>query len=277
MSKLFLLTLTWNNAEKLLKLKESLMPSLSNIDYKWIIRDNDSKDNTEELVKSWDCNIEYIKHPNNLSNFSEGMNDCFSKTNANDDDLILLLNNDVVFNDKTSIKNMMNLIEKDNNIGVVGCRMYFTGTKMLQHAGVIFMPTHRMPIHFRAGQGNDKFSDKDREFQAVTGAVLLTKAKYFKEVCKDNKSGLPGLDEKFNWAFDDVDLCLSIKYNMNKKIVYCANTNIFHEESASLKKNPINKLYLLHNVSLLKNKWGARYIDDAVDYHTNHLHKVYKK
>ena len=43
---LYILTLTWNGIEKLTKLKDSLIPSLENIDYTWIIKDNDSSDNT---------------------------------------------------------------------------------------------------------------------------------------------------------------------------------------------------------------------------------------
>ena len=74
------------------------------------------------------------------------------------------------------------------------------------------------------------------------------------------------MDEGYHWAFDDVDLCLSIKYNMGKKIVYCGSTNIFHEESASLKKNQVNKLFLTHNLQHLFKKWGTRYVIDHEAY-----------
>jgi GT2 family glycosyltransferase len=96
---------------------------------------------------------------------------------------------------------------------------------------------------------------KNREFQIVTGAVWLTKADYFEKISEKNKSGLKGLSEDFVWAFDDCDASLSIKYNLNKKIVYCGQTNIFHEESASLKKNPVNKMFMHHNLSKFRTKW----------------------
>lgn len=133
----------------------------------------------------------------------------------------------------------------------------------------------RMPVHFRAGQTTDNHAERNREFQVVTGAVLLTKAEYFKNVHETNKSGIKGMDENYHWAFDDVDLCLSIKYNMNKKIVYCGKTNIFHEESASLKKNPTNKLFMPHNTNYLVKKWGARFIGDRAIYTRDPKHNLY--
>ena len=263
---LYILTLTWNACDKLSKLKESLIPALQDIPYKWIIKDNDSKDNTLEVASQWGPDVHIIKYKNNLQNFSEGMNLLFNEANPKDDDTILLLNNDVVFNDKTSLRDMNNILNK-KDIGVVGARLLFTNTNKLQHAGVVF--EKRGPTHFRSGEMSDPQAEKNRLFQVVTGAVILTKADTFKNVCTTNKSGIGGLDENYHWAFDDVDFCLSIKYNLKKNIVYCGKTNISHEESASLKKNPVNKMFMGHNFNLLKSKWNGRIIADADLYKDN--------
>jgi GT2 family glycosyltransferase len=85
------------------------------------------------------------------------------------------------------------------------------------------------------------------------------------------------MDENYHWAFNDVDLCLAIKYNMEKKIIYCGHTNIFHEGSCSLKKNPTNKLFLNHNVRYLLNKWNNRYSLDQLHYTSNNKHNLYKE
>jgi hypothetical protein len=68
---------------------------------------------------------------------------------------------------------------------------------------------------------------------------------------------------------------LSIKYNQNKKIIYCGKTDIFHEESASLKKNPTNKLFMNHNSNYLMQKWGNRYIMDMDQYKKDPNHNLY--
>lgn len=263
---LYLLTLTWNACDKLTKLKESILPALEGIDYTWIIKDNASNDDTVKVASEWGDKVKVIPYKDNNQNFSAGMNYCFDYAKPNDKDHVLLLNNDVIFNDKSSIKNMMELIDKDGSVGAVGCRLLFTGTNQLQHAGVIFEKTYRMPTHFRSKDRSDANAEKDRLFQVVTGAVLLTKADYFRNVFDKNKSGIKGMDENYHWAFDDVDLCLSIKYNLDKKVVYCGKTNIFHEESASLKKKPTNKLFMGHNANYLRDKWNGRYIIDQDSY-----------
>jgi len=274
---LYLLTLTWNGADKLLKLKESLMPALEGMDYTWLIKDNASKDDTVAMASSWGNKVKVIPYKNNLQNFSAGMNFLYHEAKPADNDLVMLLNNDVIFNDKQSIKQMTSIIEKDPKVGAVGARLLYTGTDLLQHAGVVFHNKMRTPTHFRVKDKTDKNAEKNREFQVVTGAVLVTKGEYFKEACTTNKSGINGMDENYHWAFDDVDLCLAIKYNMSKKIVYCGRTNIFHEESATLKKNPTNQLFSLHNVNYLKNKWEKRYILDEDIYTRDSKYNLYQE
>jgi GT2 family glycosyltransferase len=272
---IYLLTLTWNGCDKLTKLKESLLPALNGLDYTWLIKDNASKDDTVAVASAWGNNVKVIPYKDNLQNFSAGMNFLFKEASPQDNDLIILLNNDVIINDKKSIKNMLDIINKDPSVGAVGGRLLYTGTNRLQHAGVVFDNSFRMPVHYRAKEISDVNAEKNRLFQIVTGAVLVTKAEYFRNIWEGNKSGLPGLDENYHWAFDDVDLCLSIRYKMNKKIVYCGSTNIFHEESASLKKNPANKLFMSHNINYLYKKWGSSYILDGDDYLKNPKHNLY--
>lgn len=274
---LYVLTLTWNASDKLTRLKESLLPALEGLNYTWLIKDNASKDDTVSVASSWGGNTKVIPYKDNRQNFSEGMNYLFNVASpADDDDLILLMNNDVVLQDTTSIKNMIGIMSQ-SNVGAVGARLLYNDTNKLQHAGVVFNPTYRTPMHFRAGQETDNDAEKNRTFQVVTGAVLLTKADYFKNAFDKNKSGNKGMDENYHWAFDDVDLCLSINKNMQKKIVYCGGTSIFHEESASLKKNPVNKLFLNHNLSYLFKKWEGRYDIDQDIYTKDSRHNLYRE
>jgi len=276
MSKLHIYTLSWNGSDKLSLLKDSLMPNLDNVDYSWTIKDNKSTDDTIEKIKSWDNpNIRCIPYKNNLQNFAAGMNFLFNETQPNDNDYILLLNNDVIFKDNISIKNMMNIINKDSGVGCVGARLLFTNSDKIQHAGVVFDGRYKLPMHFRAKEASSKDDKKNRQFQAVTAAVLLTKAEYYKNAFTQNKSGNKGMDENYIWSFEDTDFCLSIKYNLQKKIIYCGETDIFHEESASLKKNPSNHLFMNHNVNYLKSKWLSKYQLDKDYYIQNPNYNLY--
>lgn len=234
----------------------------------WHIKDNASQDNTREVIAGWGDKVHLHAYSNNLQNFSQGMNFLFKESGAQDNDDVLLLNNDVIFNDKDSLKKMLAILHSDKNVGVVGARLLFTGTNRLQHAGVVFKNGHNLPTHFRSNAVSDSSAEKNRIFQVVTGAVMLTKAGYYRQAFQ-NKSGNSGMDENYHWAFDDVDLCLSIGVNQKKKIIYCGKTNISHEESASLKKNPANRLFMHHNINYFKNKWIGKFNVDEDDYTKN--------
>lgn len=273
MSRLFIMTLTWNACDLLTKLKESLIPALNGLDYKWIIKDNNSKDDTVKVASSWGDNITVISYKDNFQNFSEGMNYIFNFISPKDDDFILLLNNDITFGDITSIKNMISLLKDD--VGVVGAKLLYSNTNRIQHAGVIF-PNHGLPLNYRRGDLDDDIASQNRYFQAVTGAVLLMKANTYKNICTTNKDGVNGLDQNLKWCFDDIDACLSIYYNQNKKIVYCGQTKIYHQESHSLKRNPINKLFMEYNVNYFSNKWKNKYINDLDKYSTNTKYNLIK-
>jgi len=278
MNKLWILTLNWNGADKLRKLYPTLIASLSDVDFEWLIKDNNSSDDSVEYLKSIGNNkIIVIPYKDNRQNFSAGVNYLFNAISPSDNDLIMLLNNDVVFNDTTSISNMLSIINTDNDVGAVGCRLLYTGSNKLQHAGVVFDTTYKTPMHFRVGQVSDAQAEKNRQFQVVTGAVFITRADLFKKANVKNPSGISGMDENYHWAFDDVDLSLSIKYNMEKKIIYCGQTNIFHEESATLKKNPANKMFLQHNLNYLFGKWRSRYVIDKDIYIQKPNHNLYNE
>ena len=252
-----ILTLTWDGLDKLKKLNDTLrVASISlNQPVRWYIRDNGSKDGTVEWLKSYrdlfDVESMFVNH--NRDNFAQGVNSLFEIAKPQQGDFILLLNNDIIFGDDTSLVNMLKLMDNPK-VGVVGARMLYTGTNKLQHAGVIFGPRYgNMPYHYRHQEESDGHAEKNRYFQAVTAACCLIRVSDFVK-----------LDERLNWSFDDIDLCLRI--GKKKKIAYCGQTKIYHEESASLKKNRVNKLFLQQNVKHFKEKWFGKYVLDHERY-----------
>src|SRR5690606_32805952 len=167
-----------------------------------------------------------------------------------------------------SLKNLIDLHIK-SKCDIVGSKLTYTNTNKLQHAGVIFGKTYgNMPYHFRHGEEVDKYSNINRYFQAVTAAVSLITAKSFKDV--------GGLDPGYKWAFEDIDLSLKIGNLKNKNVIYCGNTNISHDESFSLQRNPVNKLFLSKNVKYFKDKWVGKYELDHEKYLKDKMYNAFK-
>jgi GT2 family glycosyltransferase len=245
------LTLSWNGFDKLETLHPGLIKNLkiTGQDYIWHIRSNGCKDGTIEKISNWDNkNIVSYAIEHNRDNFAQGMNYLTEQAKSNKEDILLFMNNDVKFIDDNSLFNMLDLLNKNAQISMVGARLLYNNTNKLQHAGVIFGAKYNhMPYHFRHTEESDVNAEKNRYFQAVTAAVCMVKSKDFQEV--------GGFNPAYFWSFEDIDLCLRIG-RLDKKIAYCGKTFICHEESASLKKNPINKMFLTHNVlEFQRNFW----------------------
>ena len=259
------LTLTWNGADILSKLRDSIMReypmTIDHLNFKWHIRDNGSEDNTKDVVPAW-AKLYEIGH--NRDNFAQGMNYLFEQAQPEDDDFVLLLNNDVVLNkhDPWAANNHglreMVALQKLTEADIVGTVL--TSGDEIKHAGVIFSRKYgHMPWHFLAGEQVKNLAPiKPRFFKAVTAACCLVRAGAWREV--------GGMDEKFQWAFEDVDLCLKIGALKERNIVCTGNCGIQHGESVSLKKNPVNKMFMQHNVKHFKSKWWGKYKIDHDKY-----------
>lgn len=272
--KIHALTLNYNAEDKLKKLRCGLLknfayismrggkPIISEHNYPvWHVRDNGSTDSSVAYLENCEkSDFQTIIHKitHNAHSFSQGMNYLFEQANPKDDDLILLLNNDVQFNDSKSLSKMIEL-QKKTKADVVGCRLLYTDTNNLQHAGVIFSNKYgTMPYHFRHNDQSDANAEKNRYFQAVTAACCLVKAGAFRQV--------GGFDNGYRWAFEDVDLILKIGQLKPNNVIYCGETNIYHDESATLNKNKLNKLFLSSNVKHFKNTWAGKYEIDHDKY-----------
>jgi len=253
-----LLTLNWDGLDKLKKLYPSVIKAMEGLDWAWYIRDHNSKDGSVDYLKSIaNDNIKPIYYYTNKENFAQGMNYLFDQANPKDDDLILFLNNDIVIHDPSSIKNMISCLKGD--VGIVGAKILYPESNKIAHAGVIFSNKYGgMPWHYKAGEQVTPAENKNRYFQAVTAAVMLTRGDIFRQ------AGM--LDTKYMWSFEDIDFNLTVKYKLNKQIVYCGDTVIYHEESATLKKNPVNKLFMNQNVNYFKSKWFGKYEIDHDKY-----------
>lgn len=253
---LHILTLNWQGREKVEKLRTSLLPALRDIDYVWHIRDNGSTDGSIETIKEWnDPQCHLIPFPHNRENYAQGMNSLFQESGASGDDVVMTLNNDILINDTVSISNMLALLNVDSEIGLVGAKLNYTGTKKIQHCGVLFSRTNRLPYHYRAGLPEAPRDTTNRYYPAVTGAVAMLRADTFAN-CAENKSGRRGFDEGFHFAFEDIDMSMRITHHLKKRNVYCGQTEIYHEESASLKKNPVHKMFFHQNCNIFLERWA---------------------
>jgi GT2 family glycosyltransferase len=115
---------------------------------------------------------------------------------------------------------------QQSDIGVVGARLHFPDGR-LQHTGVLVLagtPGH--PFYGQAGSHPGYFFSNlvPRNYRAVTGACLMTRAEVFREV--------GGFHETFAVNFNDIDYCLRV-VKSGRRVVCNPRARLIHYETAT--------------------------------------------
>ena len=144
---------------------------------------------------------------------------------ASKGDLLLLLNDDIEPIAPDWIERMVEHFEKPH-VGVVGAKLLFP-TMQIQHAGVVMIdakPGHLRFKYPRDDQGYFFSTCAVRNFSAVTGAAMMTRASLYRE--------LGGYTEDLPMNFNDIDYCLKAA-DAGYAIVYVPQAELIHYELMS--------------------------------------------
>ncbi len=155
-------------------------------------------------------------------NFSERIN---AGALAAEGEHVLLLNDDIEVVTPDWLERMV-MYSQVPEVGAVGAKLLF-GDGCLQHAGVIFDevgPGHIYRTFHGDHGGYFNMLKVANNFQAVTGACLMSRRAVFEEV-----GGLSGL---FPLNFNDIDYCLKLR-DLGLRVVFDADTVLYHYESSS--------------------------------------------
>ena len=179
---------------------ESIKRSECSYDIEVIIVDNQSNDNSLEVLKEYKDDCIVIQNMDN-SGFSRGTNIAASFATG---DVFFLLNNDTVLN-KDTIEKCIESLERDDSIGALS-------PKLLNKDGSLQSPGSIL--------GSWRFRSKKKiEVPFIAGAAVFMKKTVFDKI--------GGLDENLYFYNDDIDLCKTIKKH-GYKIVYEPAAELIH-------------------------------------------------
>lgn len=141
-------------------------------------------------------------------------------------DYILLLNNDTEVISPNWIEEMLMFAQRAD-VGAVGAMLYYPDDK-IQHAGVIVglggYAAHSHRMWSRGSFGYVGRLSIVQNYSAVTAACVMIPRTVYEKV--------NGLDETFEVAYNDVDLCLRIR-KAGYLIVWTPYAELYHYESKS--------------------------------------------
>ena len=137
------------------------------------------------------------------------------------------------------------------DVGVVGARLHFPDGR-LQHAGITILdgaPGHPFYGYPEEHPGYFFSSVVPRNYSAVTGACLMTRAEVFHAV--------GGFRENFAYYFNDVDYCLKVGHS-GRRVVCNPYARLYHYETAT-------KAHVVAGEhDHFKDLWGQRWPSDPL-------------
>jgi len=228
-----------NNNELLFNLIESIYKHTDYSNYKIYIADTGSEVcnlyNLENFIKNYD-NIFIIKY--NYYNFAKVNNDMVKNHIDKDTEIIMFLNNDIVFlND--IIRQMIDVYLKYiYNVGTIGCRLYYKDNSV-QHSSVNVVKYNEdyRVSHYGIGSYYKYIKDTHTNVFGNTAACMMTPARLFKEYGMFN--------EQYIECFEDVEYNFTCLLNQ-KSNIFVGSAVGYHLESQTrnLDKDKNNRMLI---------------------------------
>lgn len=212
---------TLNGSELVAGCISSFIQTVRHVPCEWIVVDDGSGQEEREKIRNlaFLYGFKLIEMPSRNS-YAKAVNAGLKVAAGK---YVLLLNNDVVFQQPGWLQRMLKTAEAARNIGIVGCRLlYPDGT--IQHAGGILLPGERYEHLYRGQQGDYPKARLIYDATAVTGALMLIK----REVLAD----VGFLCEDYLLSYEDVDFCLRAR-RAGWRVVYCGTAAAVHDEGST--------------------------------------------
>jgi GT2 family glycosyltransferase len=241
------IVLNWNGIAIRYKdqsILEVTLKTLKKVNYKnlkVIVTDAESEDGSQEFIKSNFKDFDLLEVKNEGFGYANNKTIEYAFKKYKNLDYILLLNDDLIFNETGWLKKLVKIGEKLSNVGIVGCKLKYPDGRVCE-----------------GGSYSEKFytlvniknkNKKEGYIKAVIGAVFLIKREVIQEI--------GGFDEIYLPFFkEETDFCERALIN-GYKTYYVNNTNITHLESYSVMKYNIKKKWTKEQMVYfsLRNDW----------------------
>ena len=255
--KVAVVILNWNGAKYLKQFLPSVLSSTyPNLDI--VMGDNASSDDSAAFMRANYPSVRIIQNDKNYG-FTGGYNRVLAQVDA---DYYILLNSDVEVVPGW-IEPVIELMESDSLIAAAAPKIRsYAQKEYFEHAGAAggFIDKHGYPfcrgrIFYELEKDNGQYEQSGEIFWA-SGASLFIKKSIWDEA--------GGFDESFFAHMEEIDLCWRLK-NMGYKVMYCAQSTIYHVGGGTLNAENPFKTYLnfRNNLLLIKKNlpfWRAFWV-----------------
>ncbi len=222
-------------------------------DYEVIVVDDFSMKEVPESIKRENIDVKFLRNKKNLG-FVRTCNRGAEKAKG---EYLIFLNVDTEIISSGWLYLITDTFNRIDDTGVVGGKLIYPDTKLIQFAGGIIDKENNCLEHiYRFAPAFIPQVNKMREVDMITGAFLTVKKKLF--------NSLKGFSTDFHSTYEDADLCLRVK-ELGFKIIYQPDIIIYHYETVS----GITDVHAKESKIILQEKWG--------EYFSNYKRKYYEE
>jgi len=244
---------TVNQVDLVKQCYQSFIQTVSETPYEIIIVDDGSPMHIQQALMEWadSVPIKCILKPSN-SGFSAAVNAGIREAQGQ---CVLLVNNDIVFHEPGWLGHMIQTIQLEPKVGIVGARLLYSN-HTIQHGGVFYSGRGNFDHRYRFLPGNHPPALVIEDVNAVTGALMLIRKELFQHI------GM--LSEEYYIAYEDIDLCYRAKQH-GWRIIYCGTASAVHLEgqtrgTTTANKNPFWRRKEMESRAKFWSKWmGVRF------------------
>ena len=184
-----------------------------------LVVDNGSEDETPEALKAYGW-LRVSRNPSNLG-FVRGNNAGIAAADPESD--IVLLNNDMEFEQEDWLQRLRDCAHSTPDAGVVGCRLRLPDQKLL-HAGTFILPDSMWGQQIGCLQKDVGQFTSTREVEGIVFACAYIRREVIKRI--------GALSEDFQSYFEDTDYCFRAR-EAGFRVLVCGDVTLVLREHGS--------------------------------------------
>lgn len=240
---------TFNDNYKVINTIESILKHTKGVILNLYIVDNNSTDNTVELIKENFPNLTIIRNKVNKG-FGHGHNTVIPYLNSK---YHAIINPDIIINNDV-LANLSNYLNENNDIGMITPQVILpdgsiqiTGKRHPTWKAVFSrnVPFKIFTSSLREYIMADEDLSKPINIQSASGCFILIRTSLFKE--------LKGFDEDFFLYFEDADLTRRV--NQISSTLYYPLETVYHEWERASAKSYKYKFIIIKSFFKYQKKW----------------------
>jgi GT2 family glycosyltransferase len=245
-----IILVNYNGADVLIDCLNSLEKFIPQDNCEIIVVDNNSQDNSVDILNDKFPHIKLIKLPKNVG-FGSGNN---AGAKVAKGEFIFLLNTDTIL-ESNILPHLIELMSENPDVGIIGPKLLFPD-KSFQ---ISFSPEISIKGEFTArklhknAENKNKLHIIEEDFQDIKEVDIVVGAAFF--IRADLFNLLGGFDEKFFMYFEESDLCQRVR-NKGYKVLYTPHVSLIHIRGYSVNK--------------ISNKMAVEYRRSQIYYYHKH-------